>query len=129
MNIFPRAKNSYRRILFRYKISLPVINAFQQKYPGETAPNASTRTRIVQRFRDTGPVAHRKQSSRANGTASIVKTKVTDVETALQMKRPSVHINIIMQFTSLLKSDERYLSCSKTEQRVTHHGILNCNFR
>ncbi|GFX44966.1 DUF4817 domain-containing protein [Trichonephila clavipes] len=83
-----------------------MINAFQQKYPGETAPNASTIT--VQRFRDTGSVADRKQS----GRASIVKTKVADVETALQrnpMKRPSVYTNIITEFISLLNSDERYL--------------------
>ncbi|GFS87697.1 acyl-CoA synthetase family member 2, mitochondrial [Trichonephila clavipes] len=92
----------------------------QQKYAGETAPNASTIRRLVQRFRDTGSVADRKQS----GRASIVKTKVADVDTALQspMKRPYVYINIITEFISLLNSDERYLGCSRTAQRVTHHG-------
>ncbi|GFV13372.1 DUF4817 domain-containing protein [Trichonephila clavipes] len=55
-------------------------NAFQQKYPGETALNASTIPRLVHQFRDTGSVADRKRY----GRASIVKTKVTDVETPLQ---------------------------------------------
>ncbi|GFX96174.1 DUF4817 domain-containing protein [Trichonephila clavipes] len=67
-------------------------------------------TRFVQWFQNTGSVADRKQS----GKASIMKTKVADVETALQrspMKRPSVYINIITEFISLLNSDERYLGC------------------
>ncbi|GFU22338.1 hypothetical protein TNCV_567971 [Trichonephila clavipes] len=45
------------------------------------------------------------------GRASIVKTKVTDVETTLQrspMKRLPVYININTEFISGLNSDERY---------------------
>ncbi|PRD27337.1 UNVERIFIED_CONTAM: hypothetical protein NCL1_35634 [Trichonephila clavipes] len=41
-----------------------VINAFQQKYSGETASNASMITLLVQRLRDTGSVADRKRSGR-----------------------------------------------------------------
>ncbi|GFS74958.1 DUF4817 domain-containing protein [Trichonephila clavipes] len=99
-----------------------VINAFQQKYPGETAANASTITLLVQRCRDTGSVAGRKRS----GRASIVKAKVTDVETTLQrsqLKGSSVFINIIAEFISLLKVMKGTLGCSKTAQRVTYHGI------
>ncbi|GFV38417.1 DUF4817 domain-containing protein [Trichonephila clavipes] len=58
-----------------------VINAFQQTYPGETSPNASTIAPLVQRFRDTVLIEDRKRSSRV----SIVKTKVADIETALQI--------------------------------------------
>ncbi|GFR33191.1 DUF4817 domain-containing protein [Trichonephila clavata] len=65
---------------FASKAHCRVTNAFQQKYPGETAPNASTITRLVQGFRDTESVADRKRS----GRASIVKTKGADVETVLQ---------------------------------------------
>ncbi|GFW85470.1 DUF4817 domain-containing protein [Trichonephila clavipes] len=54
---------------FATKPHCNVINVFQQKYPGETAPNASKITRLVQRLCDTGTVADRKQSVRA----SIVK--------------------------------------------------------
>ncbi|GFU21830.1 transposon Tf2-6 polyprotein [Trichonephila clavipes] len=39
-----------------------VINAFQQKYPGETTPKASLIALLVQWFRDTGSVAYRKRS-------------------------------------------------------------------
>ncbi|GFU99290.1 DUF4817 domain-containing protein [Trichonephila clavipes] len=42
-----------------------VINAFQQKYPGETAPKASLIALLVQWLRDTGSVAYRKRSVRA----------------------------------------------------------------
>ncbi|GFT58928.1 DUF4817 domain-containing protein [Trichonephila clavipes] len=108
---------------FAIKSQCRVINAFQQKYPGETAPNESTITLLVQRFRDTGSVSDRKRS----GRASIVKTKVTDVESALQrslMKRLSVYMNIITKFISLLNIDERYLDCSKTAQRVIHRGTI-----
>ncbi|GFW48437.1 DUF4817 domain-containing protein [Trichonephila clavipes] len=97
-----------------------VINAFQQKYPGETAPNASTITLLLQRFRDTESVVDKKRS----GLASIVKTKVADLETALQrspLKRLSVYISIITEFISLLKVIKGMLGCSKTAQRVTHH--------
>ncbi|GFV85603.1 DUF4817 domain-containing protein [Trichonephila clavipes] len=83
----------------------PTPSSRQEKYSGETSPNVSTITCLVQRFRDTGSVADKKQS----GRASIVKTKVADVETALQrspMKRPPVYINIITEFISLLNSNE-----------------------
>ncbi|GFU94037.1 hypothetical protein TNCV_1738891 [Trichonephila clavipes] len=53
-----------------------------QKYPGDAAPNASSTTRLVQRFRDTGSVADRKQS----GRVPIVKRKATDGETTVQKK-------------------------------------------
>ncbi|GFW77819.1 hypothetical protein TNCV_3403951 [Trichonephila clavipes] len=53
-----------------------------QKYPGETAPNTSTITRLEQRFRDTGSVTNRKRL----GSPSIVNTKVADVETTLRRK-------------------------------------------
>ncbi|GFW89617.1 hypothetical protein TNCV_1025011 [Trichonephila clavipes] len=56
------------------------LNAFQQKYPGETASNVSTITHFVQRFHDKGSVEDRKQS----GRLLFVNTKVIDVETALQ---------------------------------------------
>ncbi|GFV24669.1 DUF4817 domain-containing protein [Trichonephila clavipes] len=85
-----------------------VINAFQQKYPGETALNASTITRLVQWFCGTRLVADRKGS----GRASIAEMKVVAVETALQrslMKLPSVYVSIITEFISLLNSDERYV--------------------
>ncbi|GFV59360.1 hypothetical protein TNCV_1706221 [Trichonephila clavipes] len=42
--------------------SFPMINAFQQKYPGETAPNASTMTRLVQRLHDIESVADRQEA-------------------------------------------------------------------
>ncbi|GFU62630.1 DUF4817 domain-containing protein [Trichonephila clavipes] len=112
IEVFYFATKSHRR----------VIKVFQQKYSGETAPNASI-TRLVQRLRDTGSAADRKQSVRA----SIVKTKMADVETVLQrspMKRPSIYINIITEFISLPNSDERYLGCSKTAQRVTYHETV-----
>ncbi|GFS73743.1 DUF4817 domain-containing protein [Trichonephila clavipes] len=65
---------------FATKSHSRVMNAFQQKYPGEAALNASTITLLVQRIRGTGSVADRKRS----GRASLVETKVADVETALQ---------------------------------------------
>ncbi|GFW97527.1 DUF4817 domain-containing protein [Trichonephila clavipes] len=107
--------------LFSTKSYCHVINAFQQKYPGEKSPNASTITHLGQQFHDTGSVANRNRS----GRASIVKTKVADVETVLQrspLKRLSVYINILTEFISLLNSDERYLGCSKMVQRATYHG-------
>ncbi|GFT34006.1 CCHC-type domain-containing protein [Trichonephila clavipes] len=73
---------------FAIKSNCHVINAFQPKYPGETAPNSSTITLLVQRFRDTGSVANKKRS----GRASKVKTKVADEETVLQrspLRRPN----------------------------------------
>ncbi|GFU69247.1 uncharacterized protein TNCV_3285241 [Trichonephila clavipes] len=51
--------------------------------------------------------------------------KVADVETALQrspLKRPSVYVNIITEFISLLKVMKGTLGCSKTAQCVTHYG-------
>ncbi|GFT88749.1 DUF4817 domain-containing protein [Trichonephila clavipes] len=64
---------------FAIKSHYRETNTFQQKYPGETAPNASMITLLKQRFRDTGSVADRKLS----GRAFIMKTKVADVETTL----------------------------------------------
>ncbi|GFV85433.1 putative transposase [Trichonephila clavipes] len=93
----------------------------KQKYPGETLPNESTITLLVQRFRNTGSVADRKRPVRA----SIVKTEVADVETVLQrslLKRQSVYINIITEFKSLLKVMKGNLGCSKTAQPVIHHS-------
>ncbi|GFW63749.1 DUF4817 domain-containing protein [Trichonephila clavipes] len=66
-------------------------------------------------------MADRKRSDRA----SIVKTKVADVETALQrspLKRSSIYLNIITEFISWLKGMNGMLGCSKTAQRVPHHG-------
>ncbi|GFW15484.1 DUF4817 domain-containing protein [Trichonephila clavipes] len=80
-------------------------------------------TLLVQRLHDTGSVADRKRSNRA----FMLKTKVADVETALQrrpLKRPSVYINIITEFISLLKVMKDTLGCSKTAQRVTHHRTV-----
>ncbi|GFT66181.1 cytochrome P450 4C1 [Trichonephila clavipes] len=95
------------------------------KYPGETVPNASMITLLVQRLRDTGSVADRKRS----GRAYIMKTKVANVETAIQRsllqrerERTSVYINIITKFISLLKVMKDTLGCSKTARFVTHHG-------
>ncbi|GFW96723.1 DUF4817 domain-containing protein [Trichonephila clavipes] len=108
---------------FAIKSHCHVTNAFQQICPGETAPNASTITLLVQRFRDTGSVADRKRS----GRASIVKTKMVDMETVLQrspLKRPSVYVNIITEFIYLLKVMKDTLDCSKTAQRVIHHGAV-----
>ncbi|GFX63839.1 DUF4817 domain-containing protein [Trichonephila clavipes] len=106
-------------LYFAIKSYCRKIKAFQQKYPVETAPNASTITVLVQWFRDTGTVSDRKRSDRA----SIVKTIMKDVETALQrspLKRPSVYINIITEFISLLKMMKEAIGCSKRAQRVTH---------
>ncbi|GFY21731.1 DUF4817 domain-containing protein [Trichonephila clavipes] len=78
-------------------------------------------TLLVLRLRDTGSVADRKRS----GRAFIMKTKVTDVETALQrspLKSPSIYINIITKFISLLKGMKSTLGCSKTAQFVIHYG-------
>ncbi|GFU70407.1 DUF4817 domain-containing protein [Trichonephila clavipes] len=86
------------------------MNAFQQKHPGEAVPNASMITLLVQRLPDTGLVAGRKPS----GRAFVMKTKVKDVETALQrspLKRPSVYINIITKFISLLRVIKGTLGC------------------
>ncbi|GFV02527.1 DUF4817 domain-containing protein [Trichonephila clavipes] len=106
---------------FAIKSHCRVINAFRQKYRGDTAPNASTITVLVQWILDKGSVADRKRSDRAY----IVKTKVTDVETALQrspLKRPPVFINTITEFIPLLKVMKDALGCSKRAQRVTHYG-------
>ncbi|GFX49643.1 hypothetical protein TNCV_4902851 [Trichonephila clavipes] len=47
----------------------------EQKYPGETSPNASTITRLVQRFRDTESVADRKHSEKECGICGDHFTK------------------------------------------------------
>ncbi|GFX16228.1 DUF4817 domain-containing protein [Trichonephila clavipes] len=56
---------------FAIKSHCRMINAFQQKYPGEINDN----TFNAQRLRDTRSVADRKRS----GKAFIMKTKVADV--------------------------------------------------
>ncbi|GFT86154.1 DUF4817 domain-containing protein [Trichonephila clavipes] len=122
-NCLKQEKASKSKSLFSSRTDIQRISNTQimQKYPGETAPNASTITRLVQWFHDTGSVADRKQS----GRATIVKTKVADVETALQripLKIQSVYIDITAEFISSLNSDERCLGCSETVQRVTHYG-------
>ncbi|GFV89736.1 DUF4817 domain-containing protein [Trichonephila clavipes] len=74
---------------FASKYHYRVVNGSQQKYPGETAQNASLMRLLVQQFRDIGLIADRKRS----GRAATVKTKVGDVETTLQrslLKRPSI---------------------------------------
>ncbi|GFV50945.1 DUF4817 domain-containing protein [Trichonephila clavipes] len=75
MVFFQEQRIAIVEFYFATKSHCRVINAFQQKYPGETAPNESTITRLVQRFSDTGSVADRERSDRA----SIVKMKVVDV--------------------------------------------------
>ncbi|GFW64240.1 voltage-dependent L-type calcium channel subunit alpha-1C [Trichonephila clavipes] len=53
--------------------------------------------------------------------------KVADVETTLQrnpLERPSVYINIITGFISLLKVIKGTLGCRKTAQHVTHLGTV-----
>ncbi|GFY00328.1 DUF4817 domain-containing protein [Trichonephila clavipes] len=108
---------------FAMKSHYRVINAFQQKYPGETAPYTSMIILLVQRLRDTGSVVDRKRS----GRAFIMKKKATDVETTLQrspLKRPSVCINSITEFISLLKVMKGTHGCSKTAQCVTHHETV-----
>ncbi|GFW52155.1 DUF4817 domain-containing protein [Trichonephila clavipes] len=100
-------RTSIVEFYFSTKSHCRVINAFQQKYPGEIAPNASTIALLVQWFRHTGSVADRKRS----GRASIMKTKVAVVKTDLQrspLKRLSGYMNIIMEFISLLNSEESY---------------------
>ncbi|GFS94102.1 DUF4817 domain-containing protein [Trichonephila clavipes] len=106
MIFFQEQRIAIEEFYFTTKSHGLVINAFQQNYLGETAPNVSTITGLVEWFCDTGSVADRKRWCRV----SIVKTKVTDVETALQrspIKRPFVYINIITEFIALLNRDER----------------------
>ncbi|GFT69362.1 DUF4817 domain-containing protein [Trichonephila clavipes] len=122
--MFSKAQIVVVEFYFAVKSHCRVINAFQQKYPGETAPNASIITLLVQWLRDTGSVADRKRS----GRAFIMKTQVADVESALQrsqFKRPSVFINIITEFIFFLKVMKVMLGCSKAVQCVTHHGTVS----
>ncbi|GFU70482.1 hypothetical protein TNCV_2511381 [Trichonephila clavipes] len=100
-----------------------VASMLQQKYSSETAPNASTITLLVQWFRDIGSVADRKRS----GRASIVKMKVAHVETVLRrspLKRPTTCINIITEFTFLLKVMKGTLCCSKMGH-ITGHCTMS----
>ncbi|GFS54846.1 DUF4817 domain-containing protein [Trichonephila clavipes] len=83
------------------------INAFHLKYPGKTAPNVSMITLLVQRLRDKGSIADRKRS----GRALIMKTKVADVETALQrssLKTLYVNKRNHYRIHILAEIDERY---------------------
>ncbi|GFS86767.1 DUF4817 domain-containing protein [Trichonephila clavipes] len=99
---------------------------FSKNIQGQLAPNESTITLLVQRFRDTGSVAHWKRS----GRASAVKPKVENVETALQrgpLKRPSGYINILADSTFLLKMMKGTLGCSKMAQHVVRHmSVWKC---
>ncbi|PRD26760.1 UNVERIFIED_CONTAM: hypothetical protein NCL1_37234 [Trichonephila clavipes] len=97
------------------------INAFQQKYPSETSPNAPTITHLVQQFRYTGSVANRKQT----GRALIVKTKVANVET-LTKKSNEKTVRLHKDHYGIHILGEQYLGCRKTLQRVTHHWTYNC---
>ncbi|GFX93130.1 DUF4817 domain-containing protein [Trichonephila clavipes] len=94
----------------------------------EKAPNASMITLLVQRLRDTGSVVDRKPS----GRVFIMKTKVADVETALQrsqLKRLPVYINIITKFIYLMKVMKCTLGCRKTVKFITHYGTWCKRFR
>ncbi|GFW82081.1 DUF4817 domain-containing protein, partial [Trichonephila clavipes] len=117
-----RRHASSRRVCAPMRPPAEDLQSHKQKYPGEMAPNAST-TLFLQRLRDTGSVADRKRS----GRAFIMKMKVADVETTLQrnpLERPSVYINIITGFISLLKVIKGTLGCRKTAQHVTHLGTV-----
>ncbi|GFW63553.1 DUF4817 domain-containing protein [Trichonephila clavipes] len=120
--IFSQEQIAIVEFYFAIKSHCPVINAFQQKYPDEAAPNASVITFLVQRFRETGLVADRKRS----GRAFIMKTKVADVEIALQspFKRASIYINIITEFISHLKVMKGTLGCSKMAQQYGSHNSI-----
>ncbi|GFY30948.1 DUF4817 domain-containing protein [Trichonephila clavipes] len=117
--IFSQEQIAIVEFYFAIKSDFRVINAFEQKYPDETA----SITLLVQRLRETRSVADRKRSSKV----FIMKTKVAVVETTLQrspLKRPSVYVNIIRNFKSLLKVMKGSLGCSKMVQFVTHHGTV-----
>ncbi|GFR11111.1 hypothetical protein TNCT_209951 [Trichonephila clavata] len=79
-DVFQEQRIAIVEFYFATKSHFRVINAFKLIYSGETAPNASVITYLVHWFRDTGSVVDRKRSVRA----SIVKTKVADVENTLQ---------------------------------------------
>ncbi|GFX77959.1 DUF4817 domain-containing protein [Trichonephila clavipes] len=107
MMFFQEQRIAINEFYFVIKSHCHVINAFQQKCFGETAPNVSTVTLLVQ-FRYTGSVADRNRS----GRAAIVKTNVADVETTLQrspLKRPSVYITSLRN-SILAEIDKRYAS-------------------
>ncbi|GFV80634.1 uncharacterized protein TNCV_4617961 [Trichonephila clavipes] len=94
----------------------------QRKNTKGSPPKLTTDDYQLQRLHDTGSVADRKRSGRAS---FIRKTKMADVETALQrspLKRPSVYINIITKFISVLNVMKGTLGYSKTAQCVTYHG-------
>ncbi|GFY28244.1 DUF4817 domain-containing protein [Trichonephila clavipes] len=121
--MFSREQIAIVEFYFAIKSHIRVINVFQQKYPGETTPNASMITLLVQQLRDTGLVADRKRS----GTAFIMKMKVADVETALQrnsLERPSVCINIITEFISLLKVIKGKTAFSKTDDGYNYYCLF-----
>ncbi|GFU28076.1 uncharacterized protein TNCV_3153901 [Trichonephila clavipes] len=67
------------------------------------------------------PKSIKKRSNRP----SVVKTKVTDVETALQrssLKRQCLHKRNYR--INILAESERVLGCSKRAQRVAHYGTI-----
>ncbi|PRD26877.1 UNVERIFIED_CONTAM: cadm2 [Trichonephila clavipes] len=111
-------------VLLRFKRSNVTDAQNFEKYSSETAPNASTITLLVQWFRDIGSVADRKRS----GRASIVKMKVAHVETVLRrspLKRPTTCINIITEFTFLLKVMKGTLCCSKMGHITGQYASFN----
>ncbi|GFU77388.1 DUF4817 domain-containing protein [Trichonephila clavipes] len=123
MMFFQEQRITNMEFYFAIKSDCRVINEFQQEYPGETAPHASTIILLVQRLRNTGLVEDWKRSDRA----SIVKTKMADVETASQKspwKRLSVYINIITEFMSLLKVMKSMLSVAASRQ-YGQYGSFN----
>ncbi|GFQ83612.1 hypothetical protein TNCT_217631 [Trichonephila clavata] len=76
-------------------------------------------TRLVQRFRDRGLVTDRKRS----GRASLVKTKVADVETALQRSLLKSSRKLILQLGMSLSSawrTARELNFRPFKMHATH---------
>ncbi|PRD27713.1 UNVERIFIED_CONTAM: hypothetical protein NCL1_34571 [Trichonephila clavipes] len=85
------------------------INAFQQKYPGETAPNSSTITLLVQQLHDTGSVAGRKRSSKA----LIMKTKVAGKIMATQFKSDASLFYETLPDSELCSTSEQHMDLLK----------------
>ncbi|GFY23188.1 hypothetical protein TNCV_3764281 [Trichonephila clavipes] len=72
------------------------LQCFGQKYPGETALNASTITRLVQQFRDIGSIADRKRSDEQNikKWASVISLlKEDETDQAIEEPDDIMHIN------------------------------------
>ncbi|GFX36533.1 DUF4817 domain-containing protein [Trichonephila clavipes] len=106
-------------LYFAVKSHCRVINAFQQKYPGETAPNASTITVLVQRFHGTGSVADRKRTDSEKGSdrcGDQFTKKSIEKTVRLHKHHHGIHI-----LAELMKEA---LGCSKRAQLVTHYGTI-----